>query len=134
ETTNATKAEGELFRESVSKEREISVSEMRSGSKFTEEGTATSVGVEVGPGVSSTLHTHPTSGVALFSAGDTRTFFGGGYAADTTHSVLGLKWPNASRILMLEGLEPELDVVKTTIRQGNVTSGPWSQMKFSLAR
>jgi hypothetical protein len=127
-----------LFWESFSKEREISVSEMRSGSKFTQEGTATSVGVEPGPDVASTLHTHPSSGVALFSGntevmkGDVYTFFGGRYAADTSHSVLGLKWPNASRVLMLEGLEPELDVVKTTVKQGNVVNGSWSQVKISF--
>ena len=132
-TVNATQFEKEFFLQSLlSDERELSISKLRSGTEIENAGSATSVRIRGGPDVAGTLHTHPSSGVALFSRGDARAFLANRYAADASHSVLGLKWPGASRVLLLEGLEPELDVVKTTVQQGNVVNGPWSQIKINF--
>ncbi len=131
QTMNASNAETRLFLESLSQEAEVSVSRTPYG-KMIQQGTATSVGVEGGPSVISTLHTHPTSGVALFSQSDVATFASAGYGGSTKHAVLGLKWPNAARILALEGAEPALDVVKTTVTQKRVLTRAWTKVELSF--
>jgi len=70
---------------------------MKSGSRFVREGMSTSVGIELGPDVASTIHTHPQSGVGLFSYGDTEAYTKLGYAGTAEHSLLGLKWPQTAR-------------------------------------
>lgn len=130
-TINATEEETARFLESRAVQEEVSISQTSTGTKIWW-GTPTSVRVEGGIGVSSTLHTHPVSGVAQFSVGDAEQFFKGGYGSGTTHSVLGLKWPSASRVLVQEGLNAELDVVKTTVTQSEVTGGSWSRFQFTF--
>jgi hypothetical protein len=74
------------------------------------------VRIAVGPDVSSTLHTHPISGVALPSTGDV-TSFAGKYAPETTHSILGRAFPGADKLLEKWGLESSGRVMKSTFTQ-----------------
>jgi hypothetical protein len=89
-----------------------------SGSPLAREnfGSATSVDIEAGPTISQTLHTHPTSGIALPSAGDVASFKGN-YGPTTSHSILGSAYPNADKYLSHYGLEPSGVVMKTTFEQ-----------------
>jgi RHS repeat-associated protein len=120
ETVPATKEEAEMFKRSVRERKEISVS-VKAGKKVHHKGTRLSVRIEGGPDVSSTLHTHPTSKVALFSEGDVEAFEKGGYPPEASHSVIGDKWPTARRELVEQGKEPPaFAAVKTTIKQSKV--------------
>lgn len=107
----------ELLQRSVRYRTELSMSEVTEG-VVTKAGTSTSVGIPMGPEVTSTLHTHPVSKVAMFSAGDIKAFKSGGYAGTTTHSVVGDKWPQARAVLEAAGAEPPpLEAMRTFISQ-----------------
>ncbi|MFI5540662.1 SpvB/TcaC N-terminal domain-containing protein [Nocardia sp. NPDC051900] len=127
QTIAATEAETARFLDSVSVKQEVSISQMAGGDAKIWWGDATSTRIEIGPNVTSTLHTHPTSGIAQFSLGDATEFFEKGYNPDVTHSVLGYKWPSANRVLVEQGLEPELAVVKTTVKQNDVLNNTWQR-------
>jgi len=122
-TKAATPEEAKLYTESRAQGLERSRVEMKSGTVNSRTGTARSAPIDAGPNVKTTLHTHPQSGVALFSEGDIKAYSSGRYTPDVEHSVLGLKWPNASAVSVSEGLEPFNDVVKTTAAQSAITSG-----------
>lgn len=93
ETVKATADERKLFLRSQRIEREISEAVV-AGKTVVREGKATSVGIRAGENVSSTIHTHQESGVALPSGGpegDIEVLTTGGYSDRTSHSVLGDK-------------------------------------------
>jgi RHS repeat-associated protein len=67
----------------------------------------TTVGLETGPHVRTTAHTHWISGVAYPSADDIRTFANARFYGEATrHAVVGLKWPHATALSKALGLEP----------------------------
>jgi len=65
--------------------------------------------VDVPPGASDVIHTHPVSGIGLPSVGDIKAV-----RAGTTESVLGRAFPNADAFLRSEGLPESGLVIKTT--------------------
>jgi RHS repeat-associated protein len=119
-TVDATKEETELYLKSIATNTEFSRSETFAGQVIEHQGQADKVYIEAGPNIKSTLHTHPQSRIAQFSMKDIRAYQEGRYVAGAKHSVLGLKWPSANRILIMEGAEEALDVVKTTGAQAQV--------------
>ncbi len=123
-TGPASPDEAKLYLKSRAQGLEKSRSEFRSGKVVERTGGPKSVPIDAGRSVKTTLHTHPKSGVALFSEGDINdAYLKGGYKPDVEHSVLGLKWPNASAVSVSEGLPPINDVVKTTAAQSAITAG-----------
>ncbi|MGA9768041.1 MAG: SpvB/TcaC N-terminal domain-containing protein [Blastocatellia bacterium] len=127
-TVPATPAEAALFRRSMKIKREILQVDL-GGKLRNRTGSRTSVAItdpvnEIG----STLHTHPSGKVAMFSTQDVGAYRGihpGGrrFAPETTHGVLGDKWPMTRRDLASDGFEPPpIDVVKTVIEQSMLTS------------
>jgi RHS repeat-associated protein len=120
-TRPATVEEARLFRLSVRERRERSVRTMSDGSSATLVGDRLSVGLEASSDVVATLHTHPTSKLALFSRADLQ-HYRGSYSSGTVHRVIGDRWPTARRVLVDEGLEPPpLSPVVTEIRQDMLT-------------
>ncbi len=117
ETVKATPQERALFLESMWRKKEISLNSTKTGVQkiIGEEGK---VNILEGPDVRSTLHTHPKSKVAMFSIDDLVGFLKGKYSNDTTHMVLGEKWPQARAVLEAAGAEPPpLEVMRTSVRQ-----------------
>jgi hypothetical protein len=122
ETVPATPKEAALFRESVRSRLELSQSVVE-GQTVEHVGSRLDVRVEVGSRVESTLHTHPSSKIAMFSEQDISLFRSGSanYSDEAIHAVLGDKWPITRRELVRQGLEPPpLDVVKTVVKQKNI--------------
>jgi RHS repeat-associated protein len=117
-TVPATPEEAEMFARNVRFGQEQAVIRTRSGGVHTRTGDADSVPINAGPDVISTVHTHPGSKNAQFSEGDVAAFRSGRFAPDATHSVLGSKWYEANKILIEDGLEPSLEVVRTYAEQG----------------
>jgi len=123
-TENASPAEEKLYNESRAEGLEKSETQMRDGTTLKFTGKPRSAPVGSGPNVKTTLHTHPNEGMARFSEGDIHAYRVNGYQPDVQHSVLGLKWPNASAVSVKLGLPPINDVVKTTIDQSVINAGP----------
>lgn len=110
-----TPSEEALFRRSVKERREFSVSDFFDGRRPVKyEGDRVSCRVEGGPEVSRTLHTHPTTKVAMPSGADVELFAGRGrYDPTAVHEIVGDKWPQTRSTLADMGLEPPpLDAIK----------------------
>ena len=123
------KSESDLFRRSVSERTEYSRSFFDSGDYVQHSGNRLSVSIESGPGVSRTLHTHPTSKVALPSGGDIAAYRT--YPPNTVHEILGDKWPTTRSTLVEMGLPPgPLAPLKWRGRTGDIPAKP-EQVKVS---
>jgi RHS repeat-associated protein len=131
-TVVASPEETALYWRSVGLQKEISQTE-KGGKVVTIKGTQFRVRVLEGSDVTKTLHTHPTSGVALPSAGDIRAYNTPrkAYSSTTEHSVLGEKWPYLRREAARQGLKPPpKTVVKTTVRQDAVADPGKSRIEL----
>jgi hypothetical protein len=113
-TENASKAKARLYRQSRKAKKEKSVSSLDDGTKIKITGEATEVGVATGQDVTSTVHTHPKSQIALFSTRDLAVL-SGNYKPTAVHSVVGDKWPLTRRFLGSIGVSLPSTPVVTTI-------------------
>jgi hypothetical protein len=116
-TVDADPLETEIFLRSVKKKKETAV--IKGDKTSTKHGDKTSVPYLAGPDFLGGLHTHPTSGVALFSPGDIDLFNQLRYVVspEGVHSVLGWKYPQTRKLLLGEGLAPPTEVVATRLKQ-----------------
>jgi RHS repeat-associated protein len=118
-----TQSEIDLFRRSVRDRIELSRSFLNDGRIVRHSGDRLSVRVEPGPGVTRTLHTHPTSKVALPSGGDIELYRK--YPPGTVHEILGDKWPTTrSTLVDMELTPPPLDPIKWRGRSGDTYALP----------
>ena len=116
-----TQSEAATFRQSVRERKEISVTDFNDGTSRRVVGDRLSVPMSAGATVDSTLHTHPTSKVAMPSGADVQAcYLSGYYRDDAVHQVIGDKWPNTRNLLSDWGMQqPKLDPIKwsATTRQ-----------------
>jgi RHS repeat-associated protein len=123
-----TTSEIDLFRRSVRERKEYSRSFFDSGRSVTHRGDRLSVSLE--PGASRTLHTHPTSKVALPSGGDIAAYRR--YPPNTVHEILGDKWPTTrSTLAEMKLAPPPLDPIKWRGRTGDIPRGPLNPVTVS---
>lgn len=117
ETKVASPRETARFNVSLNKGKEIAFLEYSDRAPSVHLGSQTKVKVPFQPSITSTQHTHPQSGVAIFSQGDYAAFKKRPFDSSVEHSVLGWKYPETNRVLEALGQPIDRTVVKTTIRQ-----------------
>jgi hypothetical protein len=128
--TPMTAADHKAWRRSVRENREVSVSTWNGVDHLKVGTTRTNVDLILNSEVSQTVHTHIRSKVAFFSDRDIELFRSVRCAPDTTHSVIGDKWPQTRREIADQGLQqPPLSPIKFSITQQQLDALTPDQLK-----
>jgi RHS repeat-associated protein len=126
-----TPAERRLFLRSVRDRREYSITEWDNGDKIQRAGDRVSSPIQTGSDVTRTLHTHPTTKVALPSQPDIDVYERC-YMSGVEHEIIGDRWPITRSTLVEMGLEPpKLNPIKWQATSGQVRAAKPEPVKVN---